>query len=147
MPIMQVSVPAPRREAPKQKKSGGRFGQALGAIGAIAGGVVGGIAGGPGGALTGASGGMGLGSAAGNLIDPVKITQEGGGGAPQSAGGVQTTQSAISRRMQASQEDPLETLKAAQQAIAALPPEQQAQFQAPIGEALARSQQGNRRFV
>ncbi len=78
---MAIGVnPVQRQHTQQVKRSGGKTGQALQGLGALAGGVIGGMAG-PGGAamgaLSGASAGAGLGSFIGGQVDPVRqqVTQ------------------------------------------------------------------------
>ena len=89
---MAIGVnPVQRQQTQQVKRKGGKTGQALQGLGAIAGGVVGGLAGGPAGALAGASAGQGLGGFIGGQVDPVRqqVTQ----GQDQTATGqIQTSQ-------------------------------------------------------
>lgn len=91
----------------------------------VGGAIVGGVYGGPSGAVAGA----GAGQTASGLLSP-----------PQAqAQPVQTADNAMSRRIQS--DDRLQQLIDAKSAVAALPPEQQQQYAAPIDQAYALEMQ------
>lgn len=150
-----ASVLMPQQEQQAVQKSGGKYSNALKIGGLLAGGALGVATGGAtipamlGGAVTGAGSGAGLGGLIGEMVDPEK--QKVVGQAPTGVSNVPVAEkiaapqsTAMDRRFNQLQEDPVLALTGAQKALEFQPKEIQAQYQPVINQALIQAQRQRR---